>query len=333
MSQSRLEIARDSGLVTWPGDRVLAFRPDPDTLGLPAEGLTVLHGNKPHFDVWRSRNVAVETNWVGSASAGYVQVPRSKAFARKLFAESVTAVEPGGPVVIDGQKTDGVESILKEIKPLFDGVEVLSKAHGKLFVFNRPVDPPPAIDVWRRARSGFDDWRTALSGFSAERIDPGSALLADHLPKRINGTILDMGAGWGFLARGILKTVEVERLDLLEAEFDALQAAKSNISDERARFLWEDALNWTPDCKYDLVVCNPPFHSGRSADHSLGQKFINAASGCLSAKGMLALVANRHLPYERTLADAFGHVQTVAEAQGYKVFHAQKPKGTRRRRR
>ena len=80
-------------------------------------------------------------------------------------------------------------------------------------------------------------------------------------------------------------------------------------------------------------MSNPPFHAGRAADPALGQRVIGVAARSLTPGGTLALVANRHLPYERTLADAFGQVQTVAEAQGFKVFHAQKPIRARRKRR
>ena len=333
MSVSRLESACESGLVNWPDGKVAAWRPDPAIRGLPERRLVVVHGFKPDFDAWTGKGIPVETVFDGTAEASYVQVPRSKAFARKIVADAMRATVAGGQVVIDGQKTDGIESILREIKSLLREVEVLSKAHGKLITFSRPKEMPARIETWKDAKSGFDGWSTALSGFSADRIDTGSAILAGHLPTRIKGSVLDLGAGWGFIAASILAVAEVERLDLVEAELDALQAAKTNIADLRARFLWEDALSWTADIRYDLVVCNPPFHAGRAADPSLGQKFIEVAARSLSQGGTLALVANRHLPYERTLADAFGQVQAVAEAQGFKVFHAQKPKRARRKRR
>jgi 16S rRNA (guanine1207-N2)-methyltransferase len=40
--------------------------------------------------------------------------------------------------------------------------------------------------------------------------------------------------------------------------------------------------------------------------------------------GVCWLVANRHLPYEAPLADAFAQVEVRADAGGYKVFEARK---------
>ena len=63
------------------------------------------------------------------AALAIVCVPRAKAEARALMAEAMGA----DLIVVDGQKTDGVEALLKDCKALGLAVgEALSKAHGKL---------------------------------------------------------------------------------------------------------------------------------------------------------------------------------------------------------
>ena len=47
--------------------------------------------------------------------------------------------------------------------------------------------------------------------------------------------IVDLGAGWGFLARAILARDGVRQLDLVEAEAAALDCARRNVTDPRAR--------------------------------------------------------------------------------------------------
>ena len=52
-----------------------------------------------------------------------------------LIATAMKTVVPGGPVMIDGQKTDGVEAILKLCRAAgLAHSEPFSKAHGKAFV-------------------------------------------------------------------------------------------------------------------------------------------------------------------------------------------------------
>jgi len=72
-------------------------------------------------------------------------------------------------------------------------------------------------------------------------------------------------------------------------------------------------------------VMNPPFHTGRAADPSLGRSFISAARAMLTPGGHLWLVANRHLPYEAALGEAFRNVDQIGTDSGFKVYHASRP--------
>src|SRR5690606_39356015 len=57
--------------------------------------------------------------------------------------------------------------------------------------------------------------------------------------------------------------------------------------------------------RYDFIVMNPPFHQGREAEPDMGRRIIKAAAVALKPGGRLLMVANRQLPYERTLAEVF----------------------------
>ena len=66
------------------------------------------------------------------------------------------------------------------------------------------------------------------------------------------------------------------------------------------------------------------FHDAGREDQSLGQAFVQYAARVLRKGGTLWLVANRHLPYEATLSDAFRTATSRAEAHGFKVYEAVK---------
>ena len=69
---------------------------------------------------------------------------------------------------------------------------------------------------------------------------------------------------------------------------------------------------------------NPPFHTGRSAEASIGQRMIAAAAKALKPGGRLLMVANRELPYEDTLQRAFRRFERIDEDRQYKVIKAVK---------
>jgi 16S rRNA (guanine1207-N2)-methyltransferase len=237
-----------------------------------------------------------------------------------MIAKAAAVTE--GVIVVDGVKTDGIDSMLKAVRKRTEVSAPLSKAHGKLFAFVAGDD----FDDWgaqvKQVAPGFE---TLPGVFSADGIDPASKLLADHLPKKLGKHVVDLGGGWGYLSARILEREEIEALHMIEADHDALTCARQNIADARAWLHWEDATRWQPEDRVNTVVTNPPFHTGRAASPDLGQAFIRSAWGMLKPQGQLWLVANRHLPYEKTMATLFAQVSEVAGDRRFKILNGQKP--------
>ena len=86
--------------------------------------------------------------------------------------------------------------------------------------------------------------------------------------------------------------------------------------------LTSDVANAVLDQRFDIVVTNPPFHVGKATDLSVPAQFIRDAHQVLLPNGRLYLVANRTLPYERTIFQLFGNIQTVHNGQRYKILSA-----------
>ena len=89
-----------------------------------------------------------------------------------------------------------------------------------------------------------------------------------------------------------------------------------------ARFHWHDLASEPVETRYDAIVMNPPFHTGRAAEPGIGQGLIAVAARALRKGGRLVLVANRQLPYEKPLAAAFAKVDKIVEDRGFKVLSA-----------
>lgn len=323
MQSARLHLALETGAVVLPDQgMIVVYRPrmGDDLSALPRDRVVVVTGFKPDHDHFAK---AFSVTPAAPYAAALVCLPRSREGARALISLAADEVAPGGIIVIDGQKTDGIDTALKELRGRVDLSDSLSKAHGKLASFLAGS----GLEDWRATTRGIDGGFQTLPGiFSADAPDPGSVLLAAALPGDLGGKVADLGAGWGFLAREILRRPKVKRLDLVEAEADALTCAKANITDERARFHWADATTWKPESLLDVVVMNPPFHQGRDADPALGAAFLQAARRMLAPKGSLWLVANRHLPYDAVLSDAFLEYHEIAGTSAFRVIHATKPR-------
>jgi len=324
-SPIRLSLALEAGDVVLPeAARIAVFAPraGDDLSPLPMGCCHVITGFRPDHDYFAGLGYACAIAPEGRYGAALVCLPRAKARARALIAEAVAVTD--GPVIVDGAKTDGVESLLKACRKRASVTGPVNKAHGKLFSF--PAGP------------GFEDWAahgtdtieggfvTAPGVFSAGGIDPASRFLADHLPQKLGKTLADLGGGWGYLsARALEGRDEIEALHLIEADHTALDCARQNLPDARVTLHWEDATRWRPDTALDCVITNPPFHTGREADPELGRAFIRAAAACLKPGGQLWLVANRHLPYEAEIERHFTRVEEAAGNTRFKILHGRGP--------
>jgi 16S rRNA (guanine1207-N2)-methyltransferase len=316
-------MALETGALSLPSEgQIAVYRPriGDDLSVLPQDRLVVLTGFKPDHDHFAQR-YAVEP--APPYAAALVCLPRAKAEARALIAQAAAEVVPGGVIAVDGQKTDGADAVLKDLRGRVALSDSLSKAHGKLATFAAG----PGLADWAAQPTMIDGGFQTLPGvFSADGPDRGSMLLAAALPAKLGPKVADLGAAWGYLSRAVLARDSVKRLEVVEAEAAALACARINLPDERARFHWADATTFRPENLVETVVCNPPFHTGRDADPALGAAFIRAAKRMLAPDGVLWLVANRHLPYDAVLAEAFLEVEDVGGDGAFRVIRARKPR-------
>jgi 16S rRNA (guanine1207-N2)-methyltransferase len=265
--------------------------------------------------------------------------PRQREEARALFARAAVHAE-GGTVLACVPNAEGAKSAQADLQALLGSVSHLSKHKCRVFWGSSQAQTcdRALLDAWLaldRPQPNVAGYLSRPGLFAWDRIDTASALLAAHLPDDLHGQVADFGAGYGFLAAQIIaRCARITALDLYEAEARALEPARLNIEhalQQSGRELafavhWHDVTAGVEQ-RYDAIVSNPPFHQGRADLPELGRAFIARAANALLPHGRLWLVANRHLPYESTLAAHFEQVRTVTTQDGFKVIEA---KGVRK---
>lgn len=318
---SRLHLA----FPTPPEGKILVIGADgrTDLSSLDAENTTIIQDFEPDFKALEGAGWRVLTKPEAGVTydKAVVILPRARAQTRARIAAAAELLAAGAELWVDGLKTDGVDSVLKEIRKLTDVDQVNSKAHGKVF---RTIRGDWVPKEWAdRPRLIEGNFKTRAGVFSADAVDDGSRLLADLLPERLPTRIVDLGAGWGWLSSRILAHDGVQMLHLVEANATALDCARENIIDNRAQFHWADAAAFTLPDPVNGVIMNPPFHSGkRSGDPQIGAVFIAAAARLMTGAGRLWMVANRHLPYEAVLDRHFAHFEEIGGDNRFKVLTA-----------
>lgn len=330
-----------TGQLTWPptgGALFLRARPNAMLRQIADSGLRCEQSYKPAVDALAREGwpLCTPEEAQGSRYPLVLALPtRQRQEARALLARAVACCAPGGTVVACMANDEGARSGESDLKALAGLSGSLSKNHCRVYwsLVNAASCDAQLLAAWR----DLDAPRPILDGrfisrpgvFAWDRIDAASALLAEHLPPTLHGRAADLGCGFGYLSTGLLQRCPgVTSLDLYEAEARALDLARRNLAEYSGRvpleFHWHDVTQGLRS-RYDVIVCNPPFHGQGATDRpDVGRAFIAAAAEGLRAGGRLWLVANRHLPYELVLDARFGTVRTVAQAQGYKIIEATK---------
>lgn len=328
--------------------------------GFDAE-LHCVQGFRPEFLKLQRAGLSVSPEPAGeNYDIALIVASRHRGENELRLAEAIVRIRPGGLVVMAGGKTDGTSSLRKRLAQDIGVEGHLSKNHGEAFWLQRGVEadawalqqstptlnPSPQgggelgtdmtrspSPLWGRVRGGgvlVDGRFHAAPGmFSHDRIDAASKLLADILPTKLSGRAADFCAGWGYLSAELAaKAPGVTAIELFEADFAALEAAKVNMAalapQIEAAFHWADLATEKVERRFDVIVMNPPFHQGRAAEPGIGQAMVRAASDALKPNGQLFMVANRGLPYDEALAKGFRQVEVLTEDKTFQVWRARR---------
>jgi 16S rRNA (guanine1207-N2)-methyltransferase len=326
------------GRLAWPPDGALFLRA---RAGAPLDastfpGLVCEQSFKPDAEALDRAGFDVQP-LVPSSVRKYSLVlalpPRQRDESRALLARALTLLAPGGVAIACAANNDGARSVERDLERLAGPVTTMSKNKCRVF-WTAPLEQLPArallaewgeLDAIRPIEDGRFFSRPGI--FAWNRIDAASRLLAAHLPSTLAGRAADLGAGFGYLSAELLaRCPGIVSLDVYEAEARALDLARGNLASLESRFrieyLWHDVTAGLAR-SYDVIVCNPPFHTHAHASRpDVGRRFIAAAAQALAPGGRLFLVANRHLPYESALDAHFESVRTLAQLEGFKVVEA-----------
>ena len=288
--------------------------------------LNALHPFRPAFLALQNMKVAVSPEWPAhTGSTVALNLPRQAEWALGLLATALEKMPVDGTLLMIAPNDLGGKRYEKLLDENFDVIFAESKNHCRIAVIKRPAVLPDIVQKWKdgaRAQLVAGADLLSLPGtFSHGRVDNGSALLLQNLPA-LTGHIADFGGGWGYLSQEAAKTAA--RVDLYEADYNALLMAKRNLGDSNIQFFWHDILTEKIAGKYDAVIMNPPFHDLSDANPEIGRGFIGCAAAHLKTGGQLWMVANTHLPYEEILKSQFKTVTPVTREKGFKVLAAVK---------
>lgn len=170
--------------------------------------------------------------------------------------------------------------------------------------------PNSAAAVWPRSSydSGLDLWICAHGGaFAGPVVDIGTRFLVQFLDQAAPDATraIDLGCGTGVLATALARARPDIQVFATDQSFAAVASARAtaaaNDVADRVEVRRDNALSSLPTASAELIVLNPPFHSGTSVHAGVGTRLISDAGRVLAPGGELWTVFNSHLDYRSAL--------------------------------
>lgn len=166
--------------------------------------------------------------------------------------------------------------------------------------------------------------RTASGTFSPDRLDQGTAVLLHAVPDPpVEGTLLDVGCGWGpiALSMGLLSpNATVYAVDVNERSLDLARRNAATVGATNVIVCSPEAV--PADVRFDCIWSNPPIHVGKEVLHEILLMWIPR----LNAGGSAFLVVQKHLGSDSLahwLAETLGGdfaVKRVASKNAFRVL-------------
>lgn len=156
-----------------------------------------------------------------------------------------------------------------------------------------PASPAQQRTITVRLAGRTVEVRSAAGIFSPAGVDQGTAVLLRHAPAPpAEGTLLDLGCGWGPIALTLaLRSPQatVYAVDVNDRALDLLRTTAASLGLERLHASRPDGI---PDeVRFDAIWSNPPIRVGKAALHDLLLTWLPR----LAAGGVAHLVVQKNL--------------------------------------
>jgi len=270
-------------------------------------------------------------------NAVLLQNPKGRLLARRWLLQAQLALVDGGSLYIAGANQAGIQSVIKDAGKLFGAVNILGYKKGnRVARLIKKLDDPPLPDwvhipgiapgIWVEFTITLSNHtfniRSLPSVFSFDHLDEGTKMLLSATTTPPGARVLDVGCGYGII--GLHAAVQgAGVVHLIDNNLLAVSSCRQTITLNNipnAEVYVGDLLDPIGSNKYDLILSNPPFHTGHVVDYQIAQAMIDQSYQALNPEGQMIIVANRFIRYDHLIKTIFGNVSTLAESGKFHVL-------------
>jgi len=261
-------------------------------------------------------------------------LPRGKATVSTMIRNAAVALKPGGRFYLVAHKRTGVKSAIGVAAQALDQVGVVRRKAGYHVALGVKSQLPPASPVVAQ-KDDFQRFDITLAGkpavmigypgvFAWNRLDDGTAALVQSMAVHPTDCVLDLGCGSGLVA--LAAAQRGARVTAVDADIRAVESTRRTLAANHVdgEVVISDCAQAVLDGRFDVILCNPPFHQGAGVEYDVARQMIRDAVQVLKAGGRFYLVSNVFLRYEREMTDHFSEIEEVFNDRRYRVVRARR---------
>lgn len=262
-----------------------------------------------------------------------LQLPRSLNELREIADAIARWARPDVTVIAGGRVKHMSLNMNELLKEYFGDVQAsLARQKSRVLTATqaKPLSSQLPFPVW-----GTDaelKFKLASFGgtFGGSTLDHGTRLLLQHLqlPAGESRRVVDLGCGNGTIAAAIATALPGAQVIAVDQNRSAVRAAELTLHEagvaDQVEVMRADGCESIEEGWADLIVLNPPFHSGAAVDDRIAAKLIESAARVLKPGGELWIVMNSHLSYRPHMQQMIGETSQIVRDRRFTVLKASK---------
>jgi 16S rRNA (guanine1207-N2)-methyltransferase len=261
----------------------------------------------------------------------FYRVSKEKAIVHHVINNAGKYLAEDGGLYLAGYKQEGIKTYVDKAEAYLGSLVTKERGGKTSLLAHIEKTNSQGLLLDDRNYSEFSElggplaMQTKPGVFGWNKIDKGSEFLIETLPIFIESlsatpkSIIDLGCGYGYLSLMASKMLAA-RYVATDNNVAAVSSCKENFKkfDVEGEVILDDCASGIKQ-KFDVVLCNPPFHQGFDVDNDLTDKFLSAARRLLKPEGKALFVVNGFIPLERKAAAYFSDITMLASNCSFKL--------------
>lgn len=264
----------------------------------------------------------------------FYRISKEKAVTHQVINEAYRCLKHDGLFIVAGYKNEGIKTYLEKVGTHWN-TKVTQKKLRDIYtaLIAKPMQhqechllDSSSYTTLRNIHTDESPIFSKPGQFGWNKLDAGSKLLLEALntiPHELSGEVLDLGCGYGYLsleASRLPRMSTISGWTLTDNNAAAILSATANCEHYHlsARVIPDDCAMSIQE-RFDLILCNPPFHQGFDVENNLTDKFLASAAKHLNPNGQCLFVVNQFIPLERKALPHFNKIEVLINDGKFKV--------------